>query len=762
MSTGKITDFGVKIGGARKDLRGTMTQEDIEAMTPEEIQRHVTKNMIWPAPDYEAWVTSGQFDQKSAALVKMLRDSIPPAPTYTPSSTDAERKAAAQAYLSIVATVSRCIPEKVNENELPEHLRAHPALSELFSLRHEEHPTTGRLPWVPLSKPTTGSSFSKAFVNAREAMNEVAHGVYLGINGRVDDAMRRMLRRNPDWPQLNTRSAILVRKQGYGMGPSLKGDGYSLSHHDRLVRTESDLARYAKREGYETLVGRVFASKEEGMGALLELAEAKVAETSRAVKMKRDALKARALGVELGDGTVASFSRVGPDYRAGQHVEGPDYLKEFGLRGGEFGLWVSQDERQDVLDRGFDSFRDIAAAFSLESANISLGGTLAIAFGARGRGGHAAAHYEPDRKVINLTKPSGEGCLAHEWGHALDHYLYVEARQMGLVKGTTNQEFPTLLSNAQLTPRGTALGEKERAIRSMHAFMAEIAETSEPLTKAEMLEMATRRKEKLIGTIGDHVVRIQEQLGQNTVPDAKARQVEVGEAFALLRTAASEVQRGVLVETLAVISKAGMVEKTARALTLDALKLQAAEAISEQVTLAAQPDDWKAPPARRRTEYSKKCRELDNERTSPYYSLNHEMFARAFEAVAVDQLQAQGVRNYFLVAACKGEAFPHGVERQRLGAKLPGLMAQIRAFMPEVKTQPIDFKARNIVTERVAVGLAPQDPDMLARSAAPLPTEQTPSPAPSPSPAASSDYKPQLNLPPRPKPEQFQQLEFFS
>lgn len=48
---------------------------------------------------------------------------------------------------------------------------------------------------------------------------------------------------------------------------------------------------------------------------------------------------------------------------------------------------------------------------------------LAIAFGSRGKGG-ALAHYEPGRKVINLTKLKGAGCLAHEFGHAFDHYLF--------------------------------------------------------------------------------------------------------------------------------------------------------------------------------------------------------------------------------------------------------------------------------------------------------------------------------------------------
>lgn len=54
-----------------------------------------------------------------------------------------------------------------------------------------------------------------------------------------------------------------------------------------------------------------------------------------------------------------------------------------------------------------------------------MGGTLGLAFGARGRGGvhPALAHYEPYKTVINLTKSKGAGSLGHEWFHALDNAL---------------------------------------------------------------------------------------------------------------------------------------------------------------------------------------------------------------------------------------------------------------------------------------------------------------------------------------------------
>ena len=62
------------------------------------------------------------------------------------------------------------------------------------------------------------------------------------------------------------------------------------------------------------------------------------------------------------------------------------------------------------------------AEMLLEDDFGMIDGTLAIAFGARGSG-NAVAHYEPLRKVINLTKLRGAGSLAHEWWHSFDDYL---------------------------------------------------------------------------------------------------------------------------------------------------------------------------------------------------------------------------------------------------------------------------------------------------------------------------------------------------
>lgn len=96
-----------------------------------------------------------------------------------------------------------------------------------------------------------------------------------------------------------------------------------------------------------------------------------------------------------------------------------EILKNYNLKGFEFGNWMSNNDRYD---------RAIACRHALcllsqvvGSKNLGLDCLIGIAFGARGRGGSAAAHYEPSENMINISKPKGDGCLAHEWGHALDY-----------------------------------------------------------------------------------------------------------------------------------------------------------------------------------------------------------------------------------------------------------------------------------------------------------------------------------------------------
>lgn len=123
--------------------------------------------------------------------------------------------------------------------------------------------------------------------------------------------------------------------------------------------------------------------------------------------------------------------RVGEDYRAGRDITPKELEDTFGLRALQFGnsTLASQREAQARVNEAYDALMDLSKITDLPPKAIGLNGSLALAFGARGRGGRRAAmaHYEPDLAVVNLTRRSGAGSLAHEWFHAFDNFLKKQA-----------------------------------------------------------------------------------------------------------------------------------------------------------------------------------------------------------------------------------------------------------------------------------------------------------------------------------------------
>ncbi|PHQ85486.1 MAG: hypothetical protein COB65_02955 [Thalassobium sp.] len=120
-------------------------------------------------------------------------------------------------------------------------------------------------------------------------------------------------------------------------------------------------------------------------------------------------------------------------------------LNQFNLVSIEFGNWMSQEDRANFLYASMLGLHQLALVFGIENRLIGLGGKLSIALGARGKGGRAIAHYEPNpRSVINITKPKGKGSLAHEFAHAIDNALSYY----------TGQKFQTYVSGGRSTRKG--------------------------------------------------------------------------------------------------------------------------------------------------------------------------------------------------------------------------------------------------------------------------------------------------------------------
>jgi hypothetical protein len=189
------------------------------------------------------------------------------------------------------------------------------------------------------------------------------------------------------------------------------------------------------------------------------------------------------------------IERTGKEYRTG-NISPKVFQETFGFRGGEFGNWLPNDERQLVLNYAYDAFMDLADAIYIKPKDISLGGDLSIGFGSRGQGlVSAQAHYEPERAVINLTRIKGAGALAHEWFHAFDHYL---ARLDGMAKGRDENNFFPRPSNEK-THLSWAISYNSRIQKNILDKWSNVIET---MTKREEeYKLDVERQTKFFNTL---------------------------------------------------------------------------------------------------------------------------------------------------------------------------------------------------------------------------------------------------------------------
>lgn len=125
----------------------------------------------------------------------------------------------------------------------------------------------------------------------------------------------------------------------------------------------------------------------------------------------------------------AEYQRIyrnGPDHRLGETYGFADIKRRFQFRSIEIGRWVTKDERARAAEHFYDAFCDLMLILRVPEAVISLRGTLALQYGTGGRLG-VSAHYAPNQRTFALAKNAGPGSIAHEWFHALDHYLAEKA-----------------------------------------------------------------------------------------------------------------------------------------------------------------------------------------------------------------------------------------------------------------------------------------------------------------------------------------------
>lgn len=379
----------------------------------------------------------------------------------------------------------------------------------------------------------------------------------------------------------------------------------------------------------------------------------------------------------------------GVDARAGKNIRAEDLKDGTACRGIEFGNWLPQDERQSVINHAFDAFHDLATATGLSCDEISLGGSLAMAFGARGTGGRRAAlaHYEPARKVINLTRLSGAGSLAHEWGHALDNYL-------GETIGNGKGHF--LSEGGRLSRMPEEAGAVYVAmVNLMQAIKARPKSREEVIVATE--DYALERLNWCKGWAaawGGHGGGLSSETDKEFRDQIHAMitqfEKSVREAGGLDQSSARELEE--LIGQIGELYKK-LGGKPPRKKYRDGFSACADAAVSKAATAAYLRMGGEEPGLQLGsvpTDYATAAKLLDRTRSKEYWGAGRELFARAFECWVFDRLKEKGCRSDYLVhgveearfadPSYRGNPYPAGDERVKINECFDALATAVVTF----------------------------------------------------------------------------------
>lgn len=378
----KINDFGAKIGGAKKDLWAFF-----KSLSAEEQNEMAVKAKLWPRPRYEALAAKG-IPEEVLFWRNQMRKAVKARP-----ETNAEE------YMKFCTTFRDVIDACENMDNI-----------------HSFY-VDGITPFM---KKIDDGRWKYASKTTKPFFDGIAVLRYLNHDERIISDFNESTFMN-DSAEKEAKKYNIIE----ATGDNLQTTPYGASRFANRVTLPDcihifyDVKRYdLLLENCDKIFIALYDKNRIGVYDKKEDAE-KAVETHK--KNKADAKNAQKKDAFLPP-HLSSIERTGSNYKYFRMSDGNVLLARYGLRGGEFGNYTTSKDRLGAINMAYDAFEDLYKVLGVSPKDMSLGGNLAIAFGARGRGS-AMAHYEPEKNVINMTKFRGAGSLAHEWAHALDTYL---------------------------------------------------------------------------------------------------------------------------------------------------------------------------------------------------------------------------------------------------------------------------------------------------------------------------------------------------
>jgi hypothetical protein len=375
----------------------------------------------------------------------------------------------------------------------------------------------------------------------------------------------------------------------------------------------------------------------------------------------------------------------------------------FGLREIDYGTegYMSQADREHHTLNLEHAMHDFVDVLGISPEVLGLNGRVGMALGARGLGGKqaAAAHYEPGRKAINITKWAGGGSVAHEWGHAMDniiseHFIERSVTQEGSSYLSTHSEHSALPPDLSKAVQGVmkAIKKHPEPEKARAAHKKELAEASQAVESLISQNNRLVREHKDIANKPDPerlermVARQKERIAEwkSEIEDRKAKIKKKPHRRRSMYSSALDQRELDISHREHWIKQTE--EKIAKWQGPDGTKSGADAAKMKEIEDAVEGLRTDINRAKRER---KKIQETDPEasdlyRTSmkagPYYAKTVELFARSFETYVHEKLRGEGRRNTYLVAEGRQAqgVYPQKMERDLVVQAFDELMAVLR------------------------------------------------------------------------------------
>lgn len=322
----KIEDFGEKIGGARKDIWRShhICMEDIQDLTEKEILNVATKKNIWVQPEWQS--LKGTKPNEVLYAIKLIREKLP-------------------------ATIRVC---------------RNSAYASVDTLRRYALEYTRQMQDV--------MDYCENNLNSMDDVKNMYRD-YLTSRGYLEDRV---------WTdKINERPCILNKQfltalSDLSLPRAVEGlttecmiQNFPDEFRSKLKGTR--IGHYPGRETYTVRTGKYgycskleFLTIEEGVEYVRRVMIPEIDKENEVGATTRKST------IKVVRPQLARIVRNGPDVRGGMHCSPEDMLELFKFRGGEFGNWNNNNDRQQCLDYAYDAFNDLAYALDLPLDGMSL------------------------------------------------------------------------------------------------------------------------------------------------------------------------------------------------------------------------------------------------------------------------------------------------------------------------------------------------------------------------------------------------------